>query len=114
MAFGLAATLPGATASCVGVRGIPRSLGKNGEVMHRFVCAAVMTLVTFGVAMADEFVGIIAKVEDSKITFYKFDVQAQAKGDETTLPAAKDIKVVEGKLNQAEFKIEAGDKIENG
>lgn len=82
--------------------------------MRKFVCAAVVTLVTFGVAMAEEFAGIITKVEDGKVTFFKFDFKAKEKGEETTLPAATDIKVVKGKFNKEDMKIDAGDKIENG
>ena len=82
--------------------------------MRRFVCAVVVALATFSVVMADEFTGFITKVEDGKVTYNKFDFKEKKKDDSKTLPAAKDVKVVNGKFNKEDFKIEAGDKIDGG
>ena len=82
--------------------------------MRRFVCAVVVCVAVVGVAVADEFSGIITKVDKDKVTFYKFDFKAKEKGNEMTLPVAKDVKVVEAKFNKDDKKIEAGDKIEKG
>src|ERR1043166_6947071 len=71
---------------------------------RRFVCAAVVTLAVFGVALADEFTAVISKVEDGKVTYKKFKFNAEEKkiefGDATTLPAAKDVKAPKTKFDK--------------
>jgi hypothetical protein len=82
--------------------------------MHKFVVAVVVTVASLSVALADEFTGFITKVDDGKVTYYPFNFKEKEKGDTKTLPATADVKVVEGKFNKEDFKIEAGDKIEKG
>jgi hypothetical protein len=78
--------------------------------MRKFVCAAVVTLFTFGVALGDEFFARITKVDDGKVTFTK--AKKGEKGEEMTLPLAKTAKLVKGKFNKETKSIEAGDPLE--
>ncbi len=82
--------------------------------MRRFLCAAVVTVCVFSVALADEMTGTIAKVEDGSITvksgggFGKKKAEAQEK----IFKVAKDAKIFrvvgkdkdEVKLTLAEIK----------
>ena len=81
-------------------------------MLRKFVCAAVIVVIGFGVALADEFGAIISKVDGNKITFKKFMKGEQ--GEETTLPVTADAKVTKGKFNADTKKLEAGDPIESG
>jgi hypothetical protein len=85
--------------------------------MRRFVGAAVVALVTFGIAMAEEFGAVITKVEDGKVTFHKTKFNKETKklekGDAMTLPVGKDAKIAKGK-NIGKGKVEVGDAIEGG
>jgi hypothetical protein len=78
--------------------------------MRKFVCAAVVTVFAFGVAMGDEFVARISKIDDGKVTFTK--VKKGEKFDEQTLPLAKTAKLVKGKFNKETKTIEAGDPLD--
>src|SRR5262249_49734053 len=68
------------------------------KMMTRKLCCIVfLTTLLGGVAVADEFVAAITKVEDGKITFHKGRSGPKGEND-ITLPAAKDIKVLKGKI----------------
>jgi hypothetical protein len=81
-------------------------------MLRRFVCAAVILVLGVGVVMAEEFMGMITKVEGGKVTFTEF--KGKEKGDAKTLPVAEKVKVVKGKFNKDTKKMEAGDAIEGG
>jgi hypothetical protein len=69
----------------------------------------------FSIAMAEEFMGAIKKVEDGKLTVTKFKKgDKKGKGEEVTLTLAKKVKVVNAKFNFEEKKVEVGDEMENG
>jgi hypothetical protein len=98
---------------------LSRFRAKGGSMNRKFVCAALATLVVFSVALADEFMAVITKVEDGKVTYktFKFNVEEKKAefGDAKTLPTSKDIKVVKGKFDkESKGKLTAGDPIENG
>jgi hypothetical protein len=79
--------------------------------MRKFLIAAPIILICFGVAIGEEFRGLIKKVDGDKITVMK-----GKKGDakEVTLTVVENVKVVKGKFNKETKKLEAGDPIENG
>jgi hypothetical protein len=81
-------------------------------MLRKFVCAAVIVVIGFGVALADEFQATITKVDNGKITFKKG--KAKDLGEEMTLPVTADAKVTKGKFNADTKKLEAGDPIESG
>jgi hypothetical protein len=85
-------------------------------MIRKFICAAVVACVTFGVALAEEFGASITKVDGNKVTFHKtkFDKDAKkvVKGDEMTLTVAKDVKINKGKTMKG--KTEVGEALENG
>lgn len=81
--------------------------------MRKIVVASTILLVSFGVAMADEFNAVIRKVEGNKVTFAK--VVKKKTGDDMTLPTAEKLSVVKGgKFNQETKKFEGGEAIEGG
>jgi hypothetical protein len=79
--------------------------------MRRVLIAAPIFLVCLGVALGEEFRGVIKKVDGNKITVLK-----GKKGDtkEVTLTVVENVKVSKGKFNKETKKLEAGDPIENG
>ena len=87
-------------------------------MLRKLVCAAVILVIGFGVAMADEFTAIITKVDGNKVTFQKAkfdpDTKKLERSAETTLPVTADAKITKGKFNQDTKKLEAGDPIESG
>src|SRR6266545_368200 len=86
----------------------------GGGCMRRFICAAVVTLCAFSVAMAEEFIGSITKVEDGKVTFKKFAFKKGEKGkaEERTLTLAKGVKIYkDSKFNKEDKKFEGGEEI---
>jgi hypothetical protein len=87
-------------------------------MLRKLVCAAVVVMIGFGVALADEFTAIITKVEGNKVTFQKgkFDPDTKKfeRGPEMTLPVTADAKITKGKFNAETKKLEAGEAIENG
>lgn len=80
--------------------------------MRKLAAAAVILMVSVGVAMAEEFGGILKKVEGDKITVTKF--KKGEKGEDVTLTVAANVKVVKGKFNKETKKFEAGDALEGG
>ena len=81
-------------------------------MLRKVVCAAVILVLSVGVVFADEFGALITKVEGNKVTFYPF--KDKQKGEEKTMKAAKDVKIVKGKFNKETKTVEAGDEIEGG
>jgi hypothetical protein len=80
--------------------------------MRKFICAAIVTVCAFSVAMAEEFMGAITKVEDGKVTLTKFGKKKGEKGEERTLTLAKGAKIFKNaeakfsKSDDGKFKIE--------
>ena len=85
----------------------------KGFVMRKIVAAAIVLCVSFSVAMAEEFRATISKVDGSKVTLTK-RLKKGEKGEETTLTAVDDVKVLKSKFNKETMKFEAGDAIESG
>ena len=81
-------------------------------MLWKTLCAGVVLAVTVGVTTAEEFFGAILKVEKGKISFVTR--KKGEKGEEKSFSLAKGLKVVKGKLNVEEKKIEAGEAIEGG
>ncbi len=83
-----------------------------------FVGAAMVTLAVFGVATGDEFIAILTKVENGRVTFVraKFNKENKKfeKGEPVTLPPATNIKVGRARFNKDTKKTEIGDPIEGG
>ncbi len=85
-------------------------------MLRKAVCAVAVLAFAFSVAVADEFFGVIQKIDGNKITVAKLEGKGKnAKvGESMTLTAAADIKVVRGKFNKEEKKLEAGDDVKDG
>jgi hypothetical protein len=85
-------------------------------MLRKMVCAGVILLCGLSVALADEFRAVITKVDGNNVTFYKRakGQQKGEKGEATTLPAAKNVKVANGKYNQDTMKVEAGEALSGG
>jgi hypothetical protein len=80
--------------------------------MRKFLFAAPIVLICFGVALAEEFRGIIKKVDGDKITVTK--LKKGEKGEDVTLTVVENVKVVKGIRNKETKKLDAGDPIEKG
>ena len=67
--------------------------------MRRKVIAAVVVVLFAGAASAAEIKAVILKVEGDKVTFAPVERRAKGakRGEEKTLPVAKDLKVTMGK-----------------
>jgi hypothetical protein len=72
-----------------------------------------VVLLAVSVGLSDEFVGLITKFEDGKITVRQFKKKGD-EGQEKTLAVARDCKFVMAKFNQEEKKIEPGEALEGG
>jgi hypothetical protein len=85
-------------------------------MLRKVLAASLVLILSVGVAFADEIRGVITKVDGNKVTFAKMEGRGKdaKKGEEMTLPVAKDVKVVGMKFNQETKKAEAGDAIEGG
>jgi hypothetical protein len=81
--------------------------------VHRFVASVTVVLLAVTVGLADEFVGLITKFEDGKITVRQFKKKGD-KGTAKTLAVARDCKFVMAKFNKEEKKIEPGEAMEGG
>ena len=81
-------------------------------MLRKLVCAAVIVVIGFGVAMADEFRATITKVEGDKVTFKKG--KKGDEGDAMTLPVTKNAKITKGSFNQDTKKFEAGEALDKG
>jgi hypothetical protein len=82
-------------------------------MLRKVIAAAVVVVLFVGVAFAAEIRAVITKVDGDKVTFTEMKGKGQ-KGEEQTLPVAKNVKVVKGKFNKEAKKFEAGDEIEGG
>src|SRR5437660_900780 len=80
-------------------------------MIRNLVCTFVALGLIGGVAAADEFLAVLKKVEGNKVTYIKAKMGEK---EETTLPAAADIKVLYGKFNTETKKTEPGDTIDGG
>src|SRR5262249_49909342 len=92
------------------------------HMLRKFVCAAVITVIGLSVAVADDFLATITKVEGDKVTFKKGGFGGFKKKDpdappakEENLPVAKAVKITKSKgFDMEAKKLQAGDTIENG
>jgi hypothetical protein len=82
-------------------------------MVRKLVGAAVLLVVCVGLTMAEEIRAIIIKVDGNNVTFAENKGKGQ-KGEERTMPAADNVKVVKGRFNQETKKLEAGDTIDEG
>jgi hypothetical protein len=82
-------------------------------MLRKVIAASVVLLLSVGFVFADEIRAIITKVEGNKVTFAERKGKGE-KGEEQTLPVAKDVKIVKGKFNPETKKVEAGDPLEGG
>lgn len=87
--------------------------------MRKIVAVLAAFGICLGVAMADEFIGVVKKVDGNKVTVQKTKYNKDTKkadpvGDEITLTASPATKVVKGTRNADTKKIEGGDAIEGG
>ena len=83
-------------------------------MIRKMIGAGIVLMLAFTVVTAEEFGGLIRKVEGDKITIQKRGKSKGEKGEEVTLTVAKDVKVVSGKFNKEEKKVEAGEALEGG
>jgi hypothetical protein len=82
-------------------------------MLRKFVCAAVIVVVGFGVVMAEEFRATIIKIDNNgKVTFKKG--KQGEEGEAMTLPTATNVKVTKGTFNADTKKTEAGEPLTNG
>lgn len=81
--------------------------------MRKVIAASLVMVLSAGVVFADEIRAVITKVEGHKITFAERKGKGQ-KGEEQTLPVAKDVKIVKGKFNKENKTFDAGDPLEGG
>ncbi|HEY7326737.1 MAG TPA: hypothetical protein VH592_03800 [Gemmataceae bacterium] len=82
-------------------------------MLRKVLAASLVVVLSVGVAFADEIRAVITKVEDGKVTFAESKGKGE-KGDEQTLPVAKNVKVVKGKFNKETKTVEAGDELPGG
>src|SRR5215471_8302001 len=82
--------------------------------MKKFVGAAIISVIGFSVAMAEDFRGTIKKVDGDKITVLKRGKMKGEKGEEVTLTVTSNAKITQGTFNRDTKKVEAGNAIENG
>jgi hypothetical protein len=82
-------------------------------MLRHAVCAAVVLAFSFGSARADEFFGLIKKIEEGKISVTKLK-KGEKPGEPVSMKLAKKVKVVNGKFNKDTFKVEAGDELDKG
>jgi hypothetical protein len=81
-------------------------------MLRRLVSALAVLGLCLGIALAGEFQAVITKVEGNKVTFAK--VKGKQKGEEETLPAARNVKVVKGTYNRQEKTFEKTADVEDG
>jgi hypothetical protein len=81
---------------------------------RKVLCAAVVLVFGFSVARAEVLRGSIKKIEDGKITFATYDRATKKAGEDKTYAVAKDAKVLKGKFNKEDKKVEAGDALSDG
>ena len=82
-------------------------------MFRRIVSAAIVLLLCVGITLAAEIRAVITKVDGDKVTFKEIKGKMEF-GDEKTLPAADNVKVLKGKYNKETKKFEAGDAVDDG
>jgi hypothetical protein len=85
--------------------------------MRKLFAAVTVLLVSLGVAMAEDFGGVIKKVDGNKLTITKVKRGEKGKfekGEDVTLTVADNVKVTKIRFNQETKKFEAGDALEGG
>jgi hypothetical protein len=82
-------------------------------MLRKVVAASFVLVLSVGVVLADEIRAVILKVEGNKVTFAEAKGKGQ-RGDEQTLPVAKNAKIVKGKFNKETKSVEVGDPLEGG
>jgi hypothetical protein len=83
-------------------------------MFRKFVCAAVIMAIGLSVAMAEEFVGVITKVDGSKVTFRK-GFKKDDQGESMTLPVAASAKITKGiNFNKDTKKFDNDEPIKDG
>jgi hypothetical protein len=80
-------------------------------MLRKLLGVAVLMCVSLGLVYAEEFNARIRKVDGNKIEITKG--KKGEKGEDSTLTAADNVKVVKGKFNE-EKKIEAGEALPDG
>lgn len=80
--------------------------------MRKFVAMAVVMVACLSVAFAEDFQGVIKKVDGDKVTVTKMK-KKEAAGD-VVVTVTKDTKITKGKFNPDTKKAEAGDALEGG
>jgi len=83
--------------------------------MRRLFAAAAALFLFAGIALADEFIAVITKVEGGKVTFHKMEGKGKKakKGEEMTLPLSTDAKFNTGKAGK-KGAVVVGEAIEGG
>src|SRR5689334_12772426 len=90
------------------------TLVRGAAMLRKLACVGIMLTFCLSVSMADEFFANIKKIDGKNVTFTKFKGKGE-KGEETTLPAAKDVKVTKGgKFNKDAKKVEGGEDVAGG
>jgi hypothetical protein len=79
--------------------------------MQRAMLALGSFLTTLGVAAGEEFRAMIIKVDDNKVTFYRYPKNPKYR--QATLPVVDNVKVIEGKSDK-DKKIQPGKEVPNG
>jgi hypothetical protein len=83
-------------------------------MLRKFVCAAVIMVIGLGVAVADEFVGVITKVDGNKVTFRK-GFKKDDQGEAMTLPVTASAKITKGtNFNKDTKKFDSDEPIKDG
>lgn len=87
--------------------------------MQKIVAVLAVFGICLGVALADEFSGLIKKIDGNKVTvqktkFNQADKKFENDGNEVTLTASDSVKVTKGKFNKEAKKIDAGDPLDGG
>jgi hypothetical protein len=81
-------------------------------MLRRVLSAAIVMVICVGIAMADEIRAVITKVDGNKITFAP--VKGKQRGEEKTMTAADNVKVIRGKIDPDTKKFEATGDLKNG
>lgn len=80
--------------------------------MRKVLAMSALVTLSVGLLMGAEHRGMIKGVDGNKVTFTK--AKKGEKGEDVTLPAATNVKVVKGKFNPDTKKMEAGEALDGG
>jgi len=81
-------------------------------MLRKLVGAAIVMSVCLGIALADEMIVSITKVDGNKITFNP--LKGKEKGDEKTMTAADNVKVVKGTYNKDTKSVDDPQPVDDG